>query len=257
MGDRFLEGCHAVADGLHTGQGRAASAVGPGQQPEGGQLRGALQVDRGRVGNDHLVAGGNIPEALGQQAQDADHEAVGGQAEDEAALLHAPEVHEADEADDGLGQEHPVGFQAREGGDDGGHASGYGHGHGQDVVDEERGPRGLGRDLTQVVLGDQVGTAPAGVGVDSLAVAHVQNQQQAHDADGHPPGPAEDPSAEDRDGRREGRHDLLGAVGDGGQRVGAEHRQGDGVADPGLVALFAGEAAAKEQGSEVGHGWAS
>ena len=91
MGDRFLEGGDAVADGLHAGQGRAACAVGPGEEPDGRQLGGALQVrdsDGGR--GDHLVAHGHVPETLEEQAQDADHKAVGGQGEDQPALLHAP-----------------------------------------------------------------------------------------------------------------------------------------------------------------------
>ena len=147
-----------------------------------------------------------------------------------------------------------VALQGGQGGGDGGDARGHRHGHREDVVDEQRGSRGLGRGLAQVLLGDDVGAAAARVFDDGLAVAEGEDHQQEvmpRATGTESPkirrgrGPRRRAAPAVAQGRGQGGHDLLGGVGHRGERVGGEDRQGDRVADLGVFGLVAGQTAAE------------
>ena len=78
---------------------------------------------------------------------------------------------------------HPVGKQSRIGRDDLGHARGHGDGDREDVVGHERGPGRAGRQFAEVVAGDDVGSAAAGIGVNRLFIGEGHDRQQGDDGD--------------------------------------------------------------------------
>jgi hypothetical protein len=101
------------------------------------------------------------------------------------------------------------------------------YGHGQDIVGQQGGAGDLGRQLAQVVAGDDVGAAPARVGVNGLLIRNRDDSQQDDNGDGD--------GKRQRKGRRAGQsqHDqnLLGGVSCGGERVRRKHRQTDPLGD--------------------------
>ena len=254
-GGGFPEGGNAVGGGLHARERGTSSRIGLHEHPYTNPPRKGRGSDLVVLGCLH-VAREVPPEAQPDDAEHADDEAVGGKGEDSPALLDAPQVHESHEANDRHAQSHSVGVHGREGAGDGRDPGGDAHGHRQDVVDQQRGPRHLGWQFPQVLPGDDIGAAAAGIGEDRLAVAHGQDHQQQDDPHGHGPGLADDGWTEGRQRhvRRQGRHDLARGVGHRGERVGAEDRQGDGIADSRLVPLLIGKAPAQQDSSQISHG---
>ena len=107
------------------------------------------------------------------------------------------------------------------------HAGGDRHGHGQDVVDEQRagdGQPGLG---AEVGGGDLVVAAAAGVGVHVLPVGGDDREHQHDDRDRDPG--AEVVGRHARDGQDQ--QHLARRVGHGGQRVGGEDGQRDALGE--------------------------
>ncbi len=168
------------------------------------------------------------------ESHGADEE-VGRHGEDEARFLDSAEIHVHHEEDEADTESDAVIEERWKRGGDLGHARGYGHGHGQDVVRKEGGPGDLRRDLAEVVARDDVGAATTRVGVDGLFVGDRDDDQQ-HD-DRH-----RDRHDEVQCGRarqREDDEDFLGGVGRGREGVRCEYGEADGLAD-GLVRSIGG-----------------
>ncbi len=252
------EGRHPVGDGLHAREGRAAGRIGLHEHPDGEPARQGRRHHRVVFSRGH-AAREVAPEAEPDDREHRDHEPVGRNGEHRPALLHPAQVHQRDEGHHGQGESHPVGIRPGKSAGDGRDAGGHAHCHRQHVVHQQGGARHLGRQLAQVLLGHDVGAAAAGVGEDGLPVADGEDRQQQHDPDRHGPRPGQHRRPEGRHGHvgPQGGHDFAGGVGHGGEGVGAEHRQGDGIADAGFVAFLAGEAAAQQEASDIGHGQGS
>ena len=131
-----------------------------------------------------------------------------------------------------------------EGRREGGGARRRRHGHGQDVVGEQRGAGDLGGGRAEVVLGDHVGAAGRRVLLDRLAVR--QDQEAEHHAHG-------DGDREHQRERHEPRHrhqdvqDLLGGVRRRRQVVGGEDGEGGGLAEPLVLELLAVQGLAEQR----------
>ena len=167
-------------------------------------------------------------EPVGEHAREAHHEEVGGDREEIARLPQAAQVHGRDARDEEHAERDAIVVQRGERGGDRGHARGHAHRHRQHVVDEQRRPRDEPGHLAQVVLGDDVGAAAQGIGQDGLPVrAH-------HHRDEHRDREADRDRVDERGGAREHQdeQDLLGGVGDGGERVGREHRERGRLREP-------------------------
>src|SRR4029077_19494806 len=90
----------------------------------------------------------------------------------------------------------------------------------QDVVDQQRRRRRQARQLTEVLSGDDIGAAPAGIGADRLAVGGGDDDEQGDDPDGDRQRVPERDRADDRHGRHQHEKDLLGGGGDRGGGIG-------------------------------------
>src|SRR5205823_6557046 len=121
---------------------------------------------------------------------------------------------------------------------DGSHAGRDRHGHGQDVVDEQRRAGDQRRVLPEILAADDVGTAAAGIGKDRLAVGRDDDGQQDGDDDRDRDEVVE---AEGQAGPTYGgdEQDLLGGVRRRGDGVRGERRQGDALGQE-VVLLLAG-----------------
>ena len=177
-------------------------------------------------------------QAAGQVAEDANahrreyHEdkEIGRHGEGRARFLDPAQVDDHDHEDQPHRQVHPVGVQGGERRGDLRHARGDRHGHGEDVVGQQRGACGLRGQLAQVVAGHDVGAAAARIGVNGLLVRHGDDQQQGGDGDRDREHVAEGQAA----AGRQDDQDLLRGVGRRRQRIRGENRQPDQLAD-GLV----------------------
>jgi len=85
----------------------------------------------------------------------------------------------------------------------------------QDVVSEDGGRRHQPRHLSQIVMGNDVGHAAAGVGVDGLVVGKRNDRQKGGDAQRNGPGQPHHSAP----GQDEHQQNLLGGVGRGGESV--------------------------------------
>ena len=242
---RLLERGDAVGDGLHAGDGGAAGgervehAEDPGAVEEHVLRAADLDAVAVQVAGDVVeVAAGPLHDADDEQQEHVHDEEVGGDGEDLAALLHAPEVAEGDERDEEAGDRHLVRGHRLVGRHERGGAGGCRHGHGEDVVGEQRGAGHLGRDDAEVVPGDQVGATGRGVLLDRLPVGEDQEPEHHHHGDGDRHHEGERRQADQRD---EDVEDLLGGVGARGEVVGGEHGERGGLAQPLVVDLVAVE----------------
>ena len=165
-----------------------------------------------------------------EQQKNHAQEEIGGQAQQLGARTDAPQVGQHHQEHRQQAKRHPLGLQAREIGGEGGNARRRTHCHREHVIDRQGCTCDQARQGADVLLGNPIGAAAVGVGLDGLAIAGADDQHQQHDQTG------------DRQGETEGggpRHaqdqnDLLGGIGHGGEGVGTENRQGFGIA----VALF-------------------
>jgi hypothetical protein len=196
-----------------------AIAVTPGeQQPVVGEL-----VEFLRVRGQRLDAPGEVAdEADAHQGDDHDHVQVGRAGEQAARLLQPAQVGEHHQRDETETQQHALGPQLGERGRDRGDAGRDRHRNREDVVDEQRRTGDERRGFAEVLARHDVGTAPARIGEDRLAVARDDDRQQDDDdgRDGQQIGQCGE--AGERDEHQE---DFLRRVRRRGDRVGGEHRQ--------------------------------
>ena len=189
-----------------------------------------------RLPEHRQVAGGVADEAVDEQHPHVEHEEVGGDGEDPARLLHAPQVAVHHDGDEPEGDGDAEGAQRVEGGDERRGAGRHRDRHGEDVADEQGCTRDLRGHDAEVVARDEVGATGRRVGLDRLAVR--QDQQRQH----HQQGPG-DRHDEREGGQADGGHedveDLLRGVGARRQVVGREHRQRGGLAEALLLELVA------------------
>ena len=218
-----LERGHAVGDGLDAGHGRATRGEGVEHQHD---RRRADRFERRGIGRHHVLeaaAEDRLVDTGGDHQEHGDDEQVGRDGEDLPGLLHAPEVADADDGDEGEGDRHPVGVERVEGRVEGGHAGRHRHRHGEDVVGEQGDAGDLGGQQSEVVLGDDVGTAGRRVGLDGLAVAEDQDHQHGHQGQGDRDEVREGEDADGAGAEEQRAEDLLAGVGRRRQCVGGEH----------------------------------
>jgi len=132
------------------------------------------------------------------------------------------------------------------------HARGDRDRHGHHVVDHQRGGDHHARTPSEVPADDFVGSAAARVGVDHLTIGEHHDDHQEHHGKGDPRGQVQVGQSP------EGQHleDLLGGVGDRGQRVGGEDGQGDPLGQQGLAQIVAAHRASDQyalDGTEFRH----
>ena len=115
--------------------------------------------------------------------------------------------------------------EGRQGRGERGHPGGDADRHREGVVNQQRGARHQGGGNPQVFLGDGVGAAAGGVGVERLPVGdhHHQRQQADPRADGD--GVEEGQRQPDGCAGSQSPQNLFGGVGGGGKVVGGQHRQ--------------------------------
>jgi hypothetical protein len=100
------------------------------------------------------------------------------------------------------------------------HAGGDRHRDREYVVDQQRGGPEQARKRAEVLLGDDVRATARLVGADGLAIGDDDDREQQ--GDGHRDGP--DLVRRRRRGCDEHDETRLCGVGDGGERIGCEHR---------------------------------
>ena len=120
-----------------------------------------------------------VDEADGDDGEQPDDEHHGRQQEGAGRLAETPQVEQRDEGQDPEAQG-DGGAESSDGKADcsDGHPGGDRDGHGERVVDDQRGRGDEAGVRAQVGPGDRVGTAAGGVGVDDLAVREDQDRQQ-------------------------------------------------------------------------------
>ncbi len=158
------------------------------------------------------------------------HEEIGGDGKGGPGFLDASQVDQHDQEHGRHGKQNTIVKQGGVGRYDLGDAGGDRDGDRQDVVGEQGGPGGLGRQLSQVIAGDDVGAAAAGIGMDGLFVGNGDDRQQRHDGHGN----GEEIAVGNGSGAGDDAQDLLGGIGGGGQGVGGKNGQPYSLAD-GLV----------------------
>ncbi len=167
-------------------------------------------------------------EAEQHDAAQRDHVHIGREGEHPARLPHAAQVAPGDQRDAGDRHRHDERGERRRAGHHRRDPAGHAHRDGEHVVQQQRCARDLGQADAEVVLGDDVGAARRRVGGDRLPVGQDQDGKQDGDADRD----REGQRGRRRPGDQQRQHDLLGAVGAGGDVVGCQHRQRDQLAQP-------------------------
>ncbi len=175
------------------------------------------------------------------------HEEIGREGEDQARLAEAAEVADRDQGDRYEGDLDPEVIRRRDDRLDLLDRRRGRHGHGHDVVDEQRcrghEPRGLG----EVLPGHDVRAPARRVGATDLPVADRHHGEQERDRD----------RDLDRQGERgdsrdhEDAQDLLGGVGGGRDGVRAEDRKGELLREPLLDLLLVRERTPEEHPAGV------
>ena len=125
-----------------------------------------------------------------------------------------------------------------------GHTGGDADGNGDDIAEEQRGAGGEGRQLPEIVLGDDVGAATRRVRLDRLPVGDTDDQEQGDDA--RADGQAERERAQA--GQEQHVQNLLRGVGDRGEGVGREDRQRFGFGQT-LVSRLRGTEGSADDGA--------
>ena len=258
---RLAEGRDAVRDRLDTGHRGAAGGERLGEDVGRGTVEeavaGAHRVLRPVddtlrvVGDGGEVASGELHDADQEQDAHVQHEEVGGDGKDLAALLDPAEVPVHHDGDEPQGDRHAVRAEALEGGDQRRGAGRHRHRHREDVAHQQGRAGHLGGDDPEVVTGDEVGAPRRRVRLDRLPVG--EDQQGEH----HQQGTGDRHHQRERQQAHrghEGVEDLLGGVGAGAQVVGCEHRQGRRLAQALVVELVAVEGRSEELALDpVGH----
>ena len=251
---RRLEGLDAIGDGLGAGHRGAALGEAAHEQEderEAGDAADRVRRTRGArihverdVGDEGCGAVRDLPDAERDEGDHHRDEAVGGDAEGGTRLADAAQVddhkqrHRGERDGDRVGDERGVGAGDRR------NATGDRHGNGEDVVGEERGRGDEARSLAEVFAGDGVRAAAAGIGVHGLLVAqadeHEQRDDDGRDREDVAQGRHAEGAAEDEEG-------LVGGVGDRGDGVTREDREGGLLVELLVVEAFAGERGADEE----------
>ena len=142
-------------------------------------------------------------------------------------LPHASQVPPGDDPDEHDREPHPIRVEARRRGDDRRDAGRDRDRDGEDVVGEQGDAGELRGEESEVVLRDDVRAAGARVGLDRLAVGRTGGSRARPGSPkviGITTEKARTPTRRDRD-----LQDLLGGVGDRGQVVAREDREGRGL----------------------------
>ena len=105
----------------------------------------------------------------------ATYEHQGGDEEGSGAFGKTEEVERGEQDQQGQAEGDGGRCQGREGRGQGGDAGGDGHGHGEHVVNDQRGTRQETGNLAEVSFANRVGAAAVGVGGDDLAVREDQD----------------------------------------------------------------------------------
>ncbi|GAA3411091.1 hypothetical protein GCM10018952_18340 [Streptosporangium vulgare] len=185
-----------------------------------------------------LVAEDEHPEtAPRDQAEDGEHEGVGGDREGRARLPDPAQVDDRQQHDDDDRDQRLVLGDVRDGGAHVVDAVGDRDRDGQHVVDHQGAGDGQTRVRAEVDGGDLVVAAPAGVGVHVLPVRRHDGEHHHDDGDGDPG--AEVVEGDPREGEDD--EDLLRGVGHGREGVTREDGQRDALGEQLLVQLRAAQ----------------
>ena len=243
---RIAERADAVRHGLHPGHRRAAGGEGPKQQPQAHRLGRA--ADRRRRHHRLRMAGRDIHQPPGDQAEEAGEKSVGRQREQQPGLAGAAQIGQRHQGEDAEAQLQRPRMQRR-------HRRGERADAGRDadrdvqhIVDHQRRGGEQSPALAEIVLGDGVGAAVGRIGDDGLPVGEIEDQQQQADRRDHPADPGEAHRAQrHEDGQR-----RLRSVGGGAEPVQPHRRHARDPADLLLAPLAIGEPAAEDEIAE-GH----
>ncbi len=229
-----MEDAHAVGDGLQPGE--RGPAVGEGLEHDieatDRQQRAAATHGEGSLGGERVVH----RQVAGQLVIDPHDEDQGHRSDEEIRrererpprLPQPAKVAIGEHGDDG---DRDLQRIVAEVGQRGGQRIGARrrlHRHGDDVVEHERDRRDLCHDGPEVLPGDDIGPARAGVDHDDLAIGHRHDdehreddrgQRQQHVIGRHP------------EQRQHDQQHHLRAIGAGGDAVAGQHAQGEGLAE--------------------------
>ena len=174
----ILEVRHAVGDRFHTGQRGTAGSKGA-QQHKDQHLTGLLYDNglfRRRVEAERI-----LDKARDDQGNHRQNEDIGGDAEHHGGLPQAAEISPGQQRDDQKGENRLVAEKSRKGGGNGRSAGAGTDRHGENIADDQRTARHKAGGLPEVFVRDDVGAAALGIGVDGLAIAENEDQQQTDD----------------------------------------------------------------------------
>ena len=172
---RVPEVRNAVRYRLHARQRRASGSKGPENQIEHAVSR-LLYGDRlllGRIKPQRIT---NQPRH--DQSQHRENEQIGRHSEHHRRFSHASQVPPGQQRDNDEGDQSLVSQQGREGRSHrrGPRAGAYGHR--QNIADDQRRAGRQPRDLPEILMRHDIGPATLRIGVDRLAIAEDQYQQQ-------------------------------------------------------------------------------
>ncbi len=176
-------------------------------------------------------------EADAHQRRDRQDEAVGRDREQGAGFARAAQVGERDEDDEHDRQQHAVLVGPRDRRPDREHASHDRDDNGHHVVEEQRRRGRQPGERAEVVLADDVGAAPAGIGAHRLPVRGDDHSHQQRDGDRD----RHDVLLRRRRRDEQDDQDLAGGIGDRGQRVGGEDRERQHLRQQRVLQVVTGE----------------
>ena len=176
-----------------------------------------------------MSAGGDdVIDAKTDGDEQCRHKEEGRQHEGEAGFLDAAHVDDRDDGENQEAERQLVRLQAGDRADQRRDTGGDADGRGEDVVDHQRGSGEQTGARSEVLAGDGVGTAAVGVGLDGLAIAEVENEQQREDRRENRQQVVLD--ADETERNQQG-HGSFGAVSGAGKAVQAEDRDAGGYSN--------------------------
>ena len=169
---------HAVGDRFHTGQRGTAGGKGT-QQHKDQHLTGLLCDDS--LFRRRIEAEGVADETRDNQRNHRQDEDIGGDAEHHGGLPQAAEISPGQQADDQESKNRLIAQECRKRRSDRRRTGAGTDRHGENIADDQRAAGHQTGRLAEVFMRDDIGAAALGVGVDGLAVAENENQQQTDD----------------------------------------------------------------------------
>ena len=241
--DGRLERADAVGHRLHPGHGRAAAGEGAQQQPQADGLARMAEPGRGDHRRRMTAMLHQAKQPRPDQPEEARHEDVGRQGEQQPGLRRAAQVGQGDQHEHAQAQRQGLGRKRGDGRGQCAHPGRYADRDVEHIVDHDRGGGEKARVAAEVLLGHRIGAAVGRIRHHGLPIREVERHQQHKDGRHHRRDPVQAGCAE-RDHHRQG---GFRPVGGGTEPVQTHGRHGLEPADLSAVLLAVGQLAPERQ----------